>query len=333
MKKNDADFIVAAVQAAPVFLDKEATVEKACNLIAEASNKGAKLVVFPEAFISAYPDWVWVVPPSDKMMGELYAELVDNAVSVSDDATDRICQAAKSFKIHVAMGANERNAESSNSSLYNTVIYIDSEGNIIGRHRKVIPTGAERQIWAQGDGSTLGVHNTPFGKLGGLTCWENYMPLARYAMYSLGTQIYVAATWDSGDLWLSTLRHIAREGGMFVIGCCSAMKIDEIPDRYEFKKLYRKDKEWVNVGNSAIVSPNGSFIAGPSQMQEEILYAEIDLEQISKSKWTLDVAGHYARPDIFKFAVNCSENPIMRTEDSKTRSIEIEEECYEVNEN
>jgi len=333
MKKDDTSFIVAAAQATPIFLDRKATVEKACDLIAEAGHKGAKLIVLPEAFIPSYPDWIWIIPPSGSLMSELYAELIENAVTIPGDAIDRICQAARNAGIHVAIGVNERNMESSNASLYNTLVYIDSEGNILGKHRKMIPTGGERLVWAQGDGSTLDVYDTQFGKLGGLICWENYMPLARYAMYSWGTQIYVAATWDSGEPWLSTLRHIAKEGGMFVIGCCIVMKIEDIPDRYEFKKLYRDDKEWINIGDSAIVNPKGEFIAGPLKMKEEILYAEIDLKQISKSKWILDTAGHYARPDIFKFTVNRSANPVMQTEDHKTESSIVEEKCRELREN
>ena len=314
MKKNDTSFIIAAAQAAPIFLNREATIQKACDLIIEASHKDAQLIVFPEAFVPTYPDWVWVTPPSQDLLNDLYVELIENAIP--DHATEKLCQVAKKAKMHVVIGVNERNSESSNASLYNTLIYIDSEGNIMGKHRKMIPTGGERLVWAQGDGSTLDTYDTPFGKLGGLICWENYMPLARYAMYSWGTQIYVAATWDSGDLWLSTLRHIAKEGGMFVIGCCIAMKVDDIPDRYEFKKLYRKDKEWVNTGDSAIVNPRGEFIAGPLRMEEGILYAEVDLKQIPASKWILDVAGNYARPDIFRFAVNRKANAVMQIEDS-----------------
>ncbi len=329
MGKNSKTFIIAAAQAAPVFLNRQATIEKACDLIAEAGRKGAQLIVLPEVFVPGYPDWVWVLPPSNKLLSELYAELVDNAVTIPDDATDQICRAAKSAGIHVVIGVNERNTESSNASLYNTILYVDSEGNIMGKHRKMVPTGGERLVWTQGDGSTLDVYDTPFGKLGGLICWENYMPLARYAMYSYGVQVYVAPTWDSGELWLSTLRHVAKEGGTFVVGCCIAMKTSDIPDSYEFKKLYKSDKEWVNVGNSVIVGPNGEFIAGPSKMKEEILYAEIDLKQIRASKWILDVAGNYARPDIFKFTVNRKANPIMQTENAETESPSTEKKCTE----
>jgi len=220
MSRNQEIFKVAAAQATPVFLNRKDTVEKACTLISQAGRDGAKLVVFPEVFISGYPDWVWLVPNSrGAVLNDLYTELVQNAVSIPDASTKQLCRAAKSAKIHVAIGMHERNSEASNSSLYNTLLFIDKSGNIMGKHRKLIPTGGERLIWAQGDGSTLHVFNTPFGKLGGLICWENYMPLARNAMYTAGTQILAAPTWDKSENWLLSMKHIAREGGMFVINC------------------------------------------------------------------------------------------------------------------
>ena len=307
-------FKVAAVQASPVFLDREATVEKACDLIGEAGQNSAKLVVFPEAFIPTYPDWVWVVPPSrSTLLNELYAELLDHSVSIPDETTTKLCQAAKKAKIHVIIGLNERNVEASNATLYNTMLFIDSSGSILGKHRKLVPTGAERLVWAQGDGSTLQVFETSLGKLGGLICWENYMPLARYVMYSWGTQLYAAPTWDSGESWHTALRHIAREGGMFVIGCCIAQKMEDIPEKYEFKNLYPAGKTWINSGNSCIINPKGEYIAGPLEKEEGTLYAEIDLDLIAASKWIFDAAGHYARPDVFKFSVNRQPNDMMRT--------------------
>jgi nitrilase len=232
-------------------------------------------------------------------------------VTIPDETTALLGRAAKQSKIHVVIGVNERNAEASDASLYNTLLFIDDQGNIMGKHRKLVPTGGERLVWAQGDGSTLNVFDTSLGKLGGLICWENYMPLARNAMYAWGTQIYVAPTWDSSDGWLLSLRHIAREGGMFVIGCCTAMQVSDIPDRYEFRDLYPKGREWVNRGNTCIINPRGEFIAGPVAMKKEILYAEIDLRLIPASKRMFDVAGHYARPDVFKFAVDRESNPII----------------------
>lgn len=305
-------FIVAAAQVTAVFLNREESVAKACHIIAEASQNGAKLVVFPEAFIPAYPDWVWLVPGGQGgMLNDLYATLVENAVSIPDQTTDRLCQAAKKAKIYVAIGINERNREASNASLYNTLLYIDDSGTILGTHRKLIPTGNERTVWSQGDGSTLETYNTPLGVLGGLLCWENYMPLARQAMYGRGTQLYVAPTWDGSEMWVTALRYIAKEGGMFVIGCCMPLHIDDIPDELPFKQLYPDGATQINSGRSCIINPHGEIIAGPVENKEEIIYAEIDMKQITASKRMFDVAGHYARPDVFKFGVNRDPNPVM----------------------
>jgi nitrilase len=315
-EKNNATFKVAAVQATPVFLDREATLDKACDLIAAAGGEGARLVVFPEAFIPAYPDWVWAIPSGEEgVLNELYAELLSNSVTIPGDATDRLCRAARLANAYVVMGMSERNVEASGASLYNTLLYIDAQGEILGKHRKLVPTGGERLVWAQGDGSTLQVYDTPLGKLGGLICWENYMPLARYSMYAWGTQIYVAATWDRGQPWLSTLRHIAKEGRVYVIGCCIAMRKDDIPDRYAMKqKFYAEADEWINIGDSAIVNPEGQFIAGPVRKQEDILYAEVDPRMVQGPKWMLDVAGHYARPDVFQLTVHTDARQMIRME-------------------
>ncbi|MEX0761409.1 MAG: carbon-nitrogen hydrolase family protein [Dehalococcoidia bacterium] len=313
MSTPDAAFTVAAVQASPVFLDREATVDKACELILEAGRGGAALVAFPESFIPAYPDWAWAIPPGQAgMLNELYGELLANSVDIPGEATKKLGQAAKRAKAHVVMGVTERNTEASGGSLYNTLLYINDRGEIMGKHRKLVPTAAERLVWAQGDGSTLEVYDTPLGRLGGLICWENYMPLARYAMYAWGTQIYVAATWDRSDTWLATLQHIAKEGQVYVLGCCMALRKGDIPDRYDFKKQFYADApEWINVGNSAILSPGGDFIVGPLSESEGILYAEVDPKRLSGPKWMLDVAGHYGRPDVFELIVHTEPRPMI----------------------
>jgi nitrilase len=315
MSASEAPFTVAAVQAAPVFLDREATVEKACALIAQAAAAGAKIVVFPESFIPAYPAWVWAVPAGEEgLLSELYAELLANAVAIPSPATDQLCNAAKQAGVYVVMGVSERNIEASRASLYNTLLYIDPEGAILGKHRKLVPTGGERLVWAQGDGSTLGVYETPFGVLSGLICWENYMPLARYALYAWGTQIYVAATWDRGQPWLSTLRHIAKEGRVYVLGCGMALRTSDLPDRLALKQRFYADAdagEWINRGDSAIVSPDGAYLAGPVREREEILYAELDPRQMRGPKWMLDVAGHYGRPDVFELTVRTAAHPML----------------------
>jgi nitrilase len=304
MSARKTAFKVAAVQAAPVFMDKEATIDKAGELIKQAAGEGASLVVFPEAFISGYPDWVWVLPPAQqKLISGLYRDLLENAVTVPDDSLARLCQTAAETGVYVAIGVNERNSEASNSSLYNTLLYIGPDGKFIGKHRKLIPTGGERLMWAPGGGDTLSSFETDIGRMGGLICWENFMPLARNAMYIKGVQIYVAPTWDSSEGWRIAMRHIAREGGMFVISCAPGMKMDDIPDRYEFKRHYPEGREWVNKGNSCIVDPGGKIIAGPLEAEQSILYANIDLNEIPAQKWLYDVAGHYSRPDVFDFRV------------------------------
>lgn len=296
---------VAAAQLSPVFLNKEKTIDKACKAILEAGENGANLIVFPEAFIAGYPDWVWLIPNSKGAdLNELYVKLVENAVSVPDEGTKKLCIAAKKAGINVVMGMHERNTETSNASLFNSLLFINDKGSIIGKHRKLIPTGGERLIWSQGDGSTLCSYDTTAGKIAGLICWENLMPLARNAIYESGVNILTAPTWDKSPNWLQSMQHIAREGGMFVISTCMAVKMSDIPDEYEFKKLYPEGREWVNVGNSAIIAPNGKVLAGPLVAEEGILYADIDLKDVIKAKRMFDVVGHYSRPDVFNFNVN-----------------------------
>jgi nitrilase len=313
-------FKVAAVQASPVFLNREATVDKACGLIAEAARAGAKIIVFPETFIPTYPDWIWAIPPGEMgRLGELYSELLEQSVTVPGPTTDALCQAAKAAGAYIVVGINERNVEASQGTIYNTLLYIDDHGNLLGKHRKLVPTGAERLVWAQGDGSTLQVFDTPYGRLGGLICWENYMPLARYAMFAWGTQIYVAPTWDRGDGWLASLRHIALEGRVYVIGCCIALRRSDVPAHIAARVRYAEgSNEWINVGNSAIVAPDGNFVAGPIEMKEEILYADLDPALIRGHKLMLDTAGHYARPDVFQLTVNREPRPMIATHEPPT---------------
>jgi nitrilase len=322
---------IAVVQAAPVVLDREATVSKACELVAEAGRSGAHLVVFPEAFIPTYPDWVWRIPPGQhRVLADMYAELLEQSVEIPGPVTEELSKAARQAGVYVAMGLNERNAQASNASLYNTLLYIGPEGELLGKHRKLVPTAPERMVWAQGDGSTLEVYDTSLGKLGGLICWENYMPLARYSLYAWGVQIYLAPTWDNGEPWLSTLRHIAKEGRVYVVGCSIAMRKQDIPDHFGFKaKYYSEVGEWINKGDSAIVSPDGKFVAGPLNAEEGILYSELDPRQMRGSKWNLDVAGHYARPDVFRLTVNKEDRPMIAVAQSLGQELQGEPEGLE----
>jgi nitrilase len=300
-------FLVAAVQESPVFLDREATIEKACRIVGEAAGRGARLIVFPEAFVPGYPVWIWQVPPGETHeLRRLYAKLVAQSVSVPGPDTARLCEAARRHGVTLAIGINERNDEASGASLYNSLLWIGPDGSILGCHRKLVPTAGERLVHAQGDGSTLAVHPLDIGRASALICWENYMPLARYALYSWGAQIHVAPTWDRGEPWLSTMRHIAKEGRVYVIGSGSAMRRDDLPDGIPAPK-----SEWINPGDSVIVNPDGKLVAGPLHEEQAILYAEVDPAQFVGPRWQLDVAGHYARPDVFQLVIQRARRPVV----------------------
>lgn len=313
-------FTIAVIQASPIFMDREGTVEKACRLILEAAEKGAKAVLFPEVFVPGYPDWIWNV--SAGQMGlhqQLYAKLLDQSVTIPSEATHRLCAAAREGGIYTMIGINERNSEASGGSLYNTLLYIDPEGKIMGKHQKLVPTAPERTVWAYGDPSGLQVFDTPLCKLGGLICWENYMPLARYTLYAEGIELYLAPTYDEGEVWRSSMRHIAREGRTYVIGCCMVCRKEEVLSGCpELKPYYESAGEWVNTGNSIIVDPNGNIVAGPLHEEEGILYAQMDLNILRGSKWNLDVAGHYARPDAFELTLRRDPTPIVRHKETQS---------------
>ncbi len=233
---------VAAVQATPVFLDRDATIAKACDLIAEAGAGGAQLVVFPEAFVPAYPDWVWRRRPWDDGEADWYGRLFDNAVEIPGPDVDALAEVARAHRCHVTIGVNER----SGGTLYNTLLFLSGDGELLSRHRKLMPTGGERLVWGTGDGSTLTVHDTAIGRLGGLICWENYMPLARAALYAQGIEIYVAPTWDNSEEWVPTLRHIAKEGGCHVIGVTPLLRGSDVPDSIPGRDdIYGGDEDWL----------------------------------------------------------------------------------------
>ena len=293
---------VAAVQSTPAFLDREACVERACRLIREAGSNGARLVVFPEAFIPTYPDWVWrSVPWRDQ--GALYRRLFENSVVAPSASTDALSEAARTVGTYVCIGVSERDERG--STLYNTLLYLGPDGTLLGKHRKLMATGAERLVWGPGDGSTLFVVDTPFGRVGGLVCWEHYMPLARYAMYAQGVDILLAPTWDRGEVWTSTLRHIAKEGRVFVVGVAPVLRGSDVPaDIPGRDALYGGDDDWMCPGGSAVVGPEGEVLAGPLEEKEAILYAELDPAAARASRHEFDAVGHYARPDVFRLTVD-----------------------------
>jgi nitrilase len=302
--------IAAAVQAAPVFLHREETVEKACRLLAEASSNGAGLVVFPETFIPTYPDWVWRAGVWDELSEELYGRLLENAVEVPSDSTEALGKAARAAKAYLSIGVNER--EPNGGTIYNTQLYFGPDGRLLGKHRKLMPTGGERLVWGYGDGSTLVSFDTPFGRLGGLTCWENYMPLARYAMYAQGVDVYCAPTWDNSDVWVSTLRHIAKEGRVYVIGVAPCLRGSDVPDDVPGRdRLWGGHDDWMSKGNSTIVGPNGEILAGPLIGEEGIIYAEVDASRARSTRFKFDPVGHYSRPDVFRLLVDTEPNPVI----------------------
>ncbi|QOR61422.1 carbon-nitrogen hydrolase family protein [Sulfurovum sp. ST-21] len=314
LREKRNPFSIAVIQASPVFMNKDASIEKACTLISDAAKKGASLAVFPEAFIPCYPDWIWHIPPGEITLNQdLYAKLLQQAVIVGSDDTDRLCHAAKKAGIYVVIGINEKNSMASGGSLNNTLLFIDPDGNIFGRHQKLIPTAPERTIWGYGDASTVTVYDCDLCKVGGLICWENYMPLVRYSLYAEGIELYLAPTYDEGETWNASMRHIAKEGRCFVAGCCMVLKKEEVLKKLpQLEPYYTAPGEWINKGNSVITNPDGQTLSGPLNAEEGILIAQIDLHLLDASKWNLDVAGHYARPDAFELTIRKSPAPIIR---------------------
>ena len=298
---------VAVVQRPPVFLDRGATLGAAAGAIGEAARGGAQLVVFPEAFVPGYPAWMWRLRPGTDMglTERLHAQLRANAVSLAGNDLAPLTAGAKEHAVTVVCGIHERDAQYSGGTLYNTAVVIGPDGGLLNRHRKLMPTNPERMVWGQGDASGLKVVDTPVGRIGTLICWESYMPLARYALYAQGIELYVTPTYDTGDRCLATMQHIAREGGCWVVSCGTAFQARDIPDSLPGKSdLYRNPDEWVNPGDSVVVAPGGKIVAGPLHEERGILYAEIDLERVGMARRSLDVVGHYARPDLFKLQVD-----------------------------
>jgi len=298
---------VAVVQAAPVLFDRESTVEKTCRLTAAAAAEGARLILFPEAFIPCYPRGLsfGTVVGSRSPAGRLtWQSYWANAVEVPSPATEALGAAARRAGAYLAVGVIERDSQFSHGTLYCTLLYFGPDGRLLGKHRKLKPTASERLIWGEGDGSTLTVLETEFGKMGGLICWENYMPLARMALYGKGVEIYLAPTADARDTWQATLRHIACEGRCFVLGCNQFVTKSMYPAGLEGIEDLANQPEVVCRGGSAIISPLGQVLSGPLYDQEGTLFADIDLAEVARGKFDFDAVGHYARPDVFQLIVN-----------------------------
>jgi nitrilase len=298
---------VAVVQAAPLLFEREATVAKACQLIAEAAAQGAELMLFPEAFIPAYPRGLGfgtVVGSRSAAGRRTWERYWANAVEVPGPVTHALGQAARQAGAYLALGVIERDAQFSRGTLYCTLLYFGPDGRLLGKHRKLKPTGAERLIWGEGDGSTLTVLDTPLGKVGGLICWENYMPLARTALYARGVELYLAPTADARDTWQATLRHIACEGRCFVLGCNQFVTQEMYPADLEGIEDLANQPHVLCRGGSAIVSPLGDYVAGPLFDAEGVLVADLDLAEVVRARFDFDAVGHYARPDVLQLTVN-----------------------------
>jgi nitrilase len=306
-KKAASPHRVAVVQHPPVTLHRSKTLARGVELLEEAAAGGARLVSFPETWLPGYPEWLWRLRPGTdfELTGEIHGRLIENAVDLSAGDLKPIQGAARRLKVTVSMGIHERDGKFSRGTLYNTVVLIGPDGEVMNRHRKLMPTNPERMVWGTGDASGLRVSETPMGRVGGLICWENYMPLARFSIFAQGCEIYIAPTWDEGSTWISTMRHIAAEGRCWVLGNGTAMRGKDIPKDFPSRaELFPDLEAWYNPGDSVVVSPGGRIVAGPLHEEHGILYAECDPAVASAAKRTLDVAGHYGRPDIFKLEVN-----------------------------
>jgi nitrilase len=295
-------FKVAVVQAAPIAFDRERTLKKVDALAREAAKQGAELVLFPEAFVSAYPrglDFGAVVGSRTDEGREDFRRYWESSVDVPGPAVDALGRTAKRNDIYLVIGVVERDR----GTLYCTVLFFAPDGGFLGKHRKVMPTASERLVWGFGDGSTMPVFDTPLGKLGAVICWENYLPPMRMAMYAKGIEIYCAPTADARDSWSASMRHIAIEGRCFVLSCNQFCRRRDFPP--EYTSAFGDDPDTIMTrGGSCIVDPFGNFLAGPNIEGEAILLAEIDRAQIVRGKYDLDVVGHYARPDIFQLQVD-----------------------------
>ncbi|QDS37558.1 carbon-nitrogen hydrolase family protein [Brevibacillus brevis] len=298
---------VAVVQAASVIMDREASTEKAVSLTLEAGEKGAKIVVFPEAFIPAYPRGLTFGTKVGSRSPEGRKDWFrywDNSIVVPSEETDKLGEAARKAGVYLVIGVIERDNENSGGTLYCSVLFFGPDGGLLGVHRKLKPTASERLIWGEGDGSTLPVLDTPYGKIGALICWENYMPLARAAMYAKGVQIYIAPTADARDAWQATIRHIALEGRCFVLSSNQYVTKDMYPTDLACYDDLASSPDEMSRGGSAIVGPLGDYIVEPVFGREEILYADLDIRDIAYSQFDFDVVGHYSRPDVFTLLVN-----------------------------
>lgn len=301
---------VAIAQAAPVVLNLEGCLDEAERLVRLAAGDGAQLVVFPETWIPGYPVWIYGNAPWDgALQKQAYARMLENAVEVPGPALDRLCRIARQSSVQLHVGVHERDTQSG-GSLFNSIVSIDADGSFLGCHRKLMPTHAERLVWGMGDGSTLNVYDTALGRVGGLICWEHWMPLARMAMHAQREQIHIAVWPDAlGNAQLAS-QHYAFEGRCFVIAAGATTTIDQIPEEFREQALIGSWNERVAedgvllAGGSGVIGPDGQWLVGPAGPGEEILHAELDLGSLAGEFQNFDAVGHYSRPDVFSFTVD-----------------------------
>jgi len=301
----DRPVTVACVQAEPVVLDRERTLDRLEERAAEAARNGAELVVFPETFVPVYPSSRWAKAFAgwqNEGAKETFARIAQNAVAVGSPAEHRLGAVAKELGVWLVTGVNEIEAERP-GTIYNSLLYHAPDGSLALHHRKLVPTNHERLIWGQGDGRGLHAVQTGFGRIGGLICWENYMPLARFALYESGVEIYVASTADDSDAWQSTLVHIARESRAYVVSPCHFQRASAYPDDFPLRAEL-DGADLLGHGGSAILAPDGSYLAGPLYAEEGILYAELDPSRLLAERQRFDPVGHYNRPDVLQLSLS-----------------------------
>lgn len=295
--------IAAVAQTSSVLLDTPATVQRALGLMADAARAGAELLVFPEAFIGGYPKGadfhIYLGGRTPQGRAE-FKRYHDAAVSMDGPEIALLAEAAGRHRLHVVVGIIERDG----GTLYCTAVYLGADGRILGKHRKLMPTALERLVWGFGDGSTLAAVDTPWGKLGAVICWENYMPMLRMAMYRQRVAIYCAPTADDRPTWQSTMQHIALEGRCFVLSACQHLRRSQFPAEQMHNRLPEAPDTVLMRGGSVIIDPLGKVLAGPVYDEDALLTAELDLSLIPMSQMDFDVVGHYARPDVFSLQVN-----------------------------
>ncbi|HTO24978.1 MAG TPA: carbon-nitrogen hydrolase family protein [Gaiellaceae bacterium] len=296
---------VACVQVEPVVFDREATLDKVAALAAEAAGAGAELVVFPETFVPVYPSSLWARAFAGWQAAgakETFARIAQGSVAVGSPAERRLGEIAKANGVWLVTGVNEVEAERP-GTIYNSLLYHAPDGSLALHHRKLVPTNHERLVWGQGDGRGLHAVETGFGRVGGLICWENYMPLARFALYESGVEIYIASTADDGDAWQATLVHIARESRAFVVAPCHFQRASAYPDDFALRELI-DGVDTIGRGGSAVLAPDGSYLAGPLYDAEGILYAQLDPVRVLEERQRFDAVGHYSRPDVLGLTLN-----------------------------